>query len=79
MKMAHEDLTGVGRASSVSMAPPGRSRPQRNKKPMPIIAPGASAPQFKLDSQLGASVSLSDFAGKQKVLLVFYPLAFTPT
>lgn len=46
---------------------------------MPIIAPGASAPQFKLDSQLGASVSLSDFAGKQKVLLVFYPLAFTPT
>lgn len=46
---------------------------------MAIIAAGATAPQFKLDSHLGTSVSLSDFAGKQKVLLVFYPLAFTPT
>jgi peroxiredoxin (alkyl hydroperoxide reductase subunit C) len=47
--------------------------------PMAMIAAGAKAPEFKLDSHLGTSVSLSEFAGKKNVMLVFYPLAFTPT
>jgi peroxiredoxin len=46
---------------------------------MTLIAAGAKAPDFTLDSHLDTTVSLSDFAGKKKVLLVSYPLDFTPT
>jgi peroxiredoxin len=46
---------------------------------MTIIQPGAQAPEFELDSHLDTKVKLSDFKGKQNVLLVFYPLDFTPT
>lgn len=46
---------------------------------MALIAPGAAAPDFTLDSHLDSSVSLSDFKGQKKVLLVSYPLDFTPT
>ena len=46
---------------------------------MSIIQPGAKAPAFELDSHLDSKTSLSSFAGKKKVLLVFYPLDFTPT
>jgi peroxiredoxin len=46
---------------------------------MAIIAAGADAPAFTLDSHLDSKVNLSDFKGKQNVLLVFYPLDFTPT
>jgi len=46
---------------------------------MAIIATGSDAAPFSLDSHLDTKVSLSDFAGKQNVLLVFYPLDFTPT
>ncbi len=46
---------------------------------MSLIAPGASAPDFKLDSHLDTTVTLSEFKGKKNVLLVSYPLDFTPT
>lgn len=46
---------------------------------MALIAAGAKAPDFKLESHLDTTVSLSDFSGKQNVLLVSYPLDFTPT
>lgn len=46
---------------------------------MTIIQPGAEAPSFELDSHLDTQVKSADFAGKQKYLLVFYPLDFTPT
>ena len=38
---------------------------------------GDDAPDFKLKNQNEKEVKLSDFRGK-KVLLSFYPLAFTP-
>jgi mycoredoxin-dependent peroxiredoxin len=38
---------------------------------------GQKAPGFTLKNQDGAEVSLSDYAGKQAVLLVFYPFAFS--
>ena len=38
---------------------------------------GATAPDFTLTDQDGASVSLSDFRG-QRVILYFYPEAMTP-
>ncbi|AWB89360.1 peroxiredoxin [Salinibacterium hongtaonis] len=40
---------------------------------------GTVAPDFELQNQFGESVSLSAFAGKKPVALVFYPLAFTGT
>jgi len=46
---------------------------------MALIAAGATAPEFRLDSHLDSSVSLSDFRGSKNVLLVSYPLDFTPT
>ena len=41
------------------------------------VAVGQQAPGFTLKNQDGAEVSLSDFAGKQAVLLVFFPFAFS--
>ena len=46
---------------------------------MALIAPGAQAPDFTLDSHQDKKVSLSDYRGKKNVLLVSYPLDFTPT
>jgi peroxiredoxin len=38
---------------------------------------GQQAPDFSLKDQRGEVVSLSDYAGKQAVALVFYPFTFT--
>lgn len=46
---------------------------------MTIIQAGAKAPEFALDSHQDAKVSSADFAGKKAMMLVFYPLDFTPT
>ncbi len=40
---------------------------------------GEMAPDFELKSNLDKkSVKLSDFRGKQNVVIAFYPLAWTP-
>ena len=39
---------------------------------------GEEAPDFTMMSHLDKEVKLSDFKGKQNVVLAFYPLAFTP-
>ena len=46
---------------------------------MALIESGATAPDFTLDSHLDSKIQLSDFAGSKNVLLVSYPLDFTPT
>ena len=38
---------------------------------------GQPAPEFTLKDQAGNDVSLSDYQGKQPVVLVFYPFTFT--
>lgn len=38
---------------------------------------GQEAPDFELKNQQGQLVKLSDFRGKQSVVLVFYPFAFS--
>ncbi len=44
-----------------------------------MIAVGAQAPDFKLDSQFeGKSYTLNQFKGQKNVMLVFYPLDWTP-
>ena len=40
---------------------------------------GDDAPDFTLRSQDGATVTLSDFRGKQNVVLAFFPFAFSAT
>ncbi|MFN2451296.1 MAG: redoxin domain-containing protein [Candidatus Dormibacteria bacterium] len=42
------------------------------------IEVGAPAPEFTLKDETGTPVSLSDFRGR-RVVLVFYPMAFSPT
>lgn len=39
---------------------------------------GSLAPDFELPNQHRQSVRLSDFRGRQNVVVVFHPLAFTP-
>lgn len=40
---------------------------------------GQEAPDFEVRDQFGQPVRLSSFRGEKNVVLVFYPLAFTPT
>ncbi len=52
---------------------------------MAIIQVGADAPDFELPSseldndKPGKKIKLSDYRGKQAVVLAFYPLDFSPT
>ena len=60
-------------------ASPGHHLNNPNQTTMTIIQAGAQAPEFALDSHQDAKVSSADFAGKKAMMLVFYPLDFTPT
>jgi mycoredoxin-dependent peroxiredoxin len=42
------------------------------------VQSGDQAPDFELPDQHGTPVRLSSFRGTKKVVLVFYPLAFSP-
>ena len=42
------------------------------------LAPGTPAPDFTLPSTVGDKVTLSDYRGKKNVVLLFYPLDFSP-
>ncbi len=42
------------------------------------LTAGDDAPAFSMPDKDGNTVSLSDFAGKKKVILYFYPAASTP-
>ena len=44
-----------------------------------MIEVGKQAPDFERLDQFGRKVSLSQFRGKRHVLLVSYPLDWTPT
>jgi peroxiredoxin len=44
-----------------------------------MIAIGDKAPGFSLQDHLGRTVTLEQFAGRRHVLLLFYPLDWTPT
>ncbi len=44
-----------------------------------MISEGSTAPEFTLKDQFGRSISLSQFQGRKHVLLLSYPLDFTPT
>jgi mycoredoxin-dependent peroxiredoxin len=42
------------------------------------LKPGDMAPDFTLPSTVGEKVTLSDYRGKKNVILLFYPLDFSP-
>ena len=42
------------------------------------LQPGETAPDFTLPSTIGDKVTLSQYRGKKNVLLLFYPLDFSP-
>lgn len=42
------------------------------------LKPGDTAPDFTLPSTLGERITLSDYCGTKNVLLMFYPLDFSP-
>jgi peroxiredoxin len=44
-----------------------------------MIEVGAKAPEFTLPDHLDRTVSLAQFKGNSHVLLLFYPLDYTPT
>jgi peroxiredoxin len=44
-----------------------------------MISEGTTAPGFSLNDQFGRQISLEDFRDRRHVLLVFYPLDWTPT
>lgn len=39
---------------------------------------GDTAPDFTLQSSIGGKIGLSDFKGRKNVVIVFYPLDWTP-
>jgi peroxiredoxin len=48
-------------------------------KPVAPLAAGDRAPDFTADSTGGKPVTLSSFQGRKRVLIAFFPLAFTST
>ena len=44
-----------------------------------MIETGARAPDIELQDHFGRKIRLEDFQGRQHVLLLFYPLDWTPT
>ena len=43
-----------------------------------MIKVGDTAPDFTLEATSGGKFHLGDYLGKKNVLLLFFPLAFTP-
>lgn len=43
-----------------------------------MVEVGKPAPEFKLQATTGGEVALSDHRGRNPVVLLFFPLAFTP-
>ena len=44
-----------------------------------MIETGTPAPDFRLKDQFGREVALSSFRGRRNVMILFYPLDWTPT
>lgn len=64
-RLAHSALLAA--AVTVASASPG----------LAALAVGDTAPDFTLPATDGTEVTLSSFAGRQNVVLAFFPKAFT--
>ena len=63
-------LAGFGAATA--------TRPDASQIKNARLQVGDAAPDFRLPDHIGGYVRLSDFRGKQNVVIAFYPAAFTP-
>src|SRR2546425_999395 len=82
IRLARERVAGrgLGRGRFVSRSRvryDGRRTSRTGGRKMAIAA-GQAAPDFILKDQHQKEVKLSDFAGKKNVVLVFYPLDWSP-
>jgi cytochrome oxidase Cu insertion factor (SCO1/SenC/PrrC family) len=55
----------------------GTEKKAEEKQAMETPKVGVAAPDFKIKDDSGKAVSLSQFKGKQNVLIAFFPKAFT--
>ena len=55
----------------------GRSATAATPDRTQVVRVGDPAPEFTLSASTGEAVSLSDYRGR-RVVLIFYPLAWTP-
>lgn len=68
-------------SGDLAVRPPGApSRPAEGAGMNVVTAPGIgqTAPEFRLRGPGGQFVTLSEYRGKKNVVLVFFPLAFSP-
>lgn len=65
-------LTALTTLATVAIAPMASGASE-----MPTLI-GQKAPEISLPSDRGETIRLSEFQGKQNVLLAFFPKAFTP-
>lgn len=71
-------LAVLGLLALTPLAPPPLAQePQKPELAKISLKVGDVAPDFTLPSDQGKSVTLSDYRGKQNVLLAVYVLAFT--
>ncbi len=61
---------------SIALSAQQPAGPTGQPQPEPLKA-GATAPNFTLPSTAGGKVTLSDYKGKNVVVLAFFPAAFT--
>jgi cytochrome oxidase Cu insertion factor (SCO1/SenC/PrrC family) len=60
-------------------APPAAMGHDEQRTVIAMISVGERALDFELQDHLGRKIKLGDFRGKRQVLLLFYPLDWTPT
>jgi peroxiredoxin len=70
-------LAGACDGRSVDLPSRTRLRALSLENPLPVPTVGSVAPDFSLNSTAGSPISLSQFRGTSRVLLAFFPAAFT--
>jgi len=68
-------IAGLGAATATRPTARGSATSQIQNARLQV---GDAAPDFRLPDHTGGYVRLSDFRGKQNVVIAFYPAAFTP-
>ncbi len=68
-------VVGIAIGWGVTMLTEGTGTPSISNAQVEV---GDTAPDFRLPDSTGGYVQLSDYRGKQNVVLAFYPAAWTP-
>ena len=72
-------LTNPGRIGTCRAIRPALQCAGPDGREVMMIAVGEKAPGFALQDQFSRNIGLDQFAGRRHVMLLFYPLDFTPT